>query len=646
MTPNEITPSQEELVNEPINAQQQQQETPAPETKEAEETATDGTEENTENRTEEVARPETYPVPETKQAVIERLRELSHAEKAAEREEIDMLKKIYYRLRHDEVNRQHEKFVASGGSDEEFQPLPDTDEERFKAELALVKEKRAKEHEQQEQLKQENLKRKQEMLDRIREFSKSPEEATKNYEALRKIQTEWREANPVPAENATELWKNYQYLMENFYDMLRLNNEFREYDFKKNLEAKTHLCEAAEKLAEVNDPVSAFHQLQKLHQEYRETGPVAKDLREQVWERFKAASAVVNKRHQEYYEKQKERENENLEKKTALCEKAEAISTEGLRTYADWDKVTKDVVALQTEWKTIGFTPKSMNTKIFERFRSACDKFFNQKSDYFKTLRSTLNENLAKKTALCEKAEELSTSTEWSATAQKFAKLMEEWKTIGSVPNKVSDNIWKRFSSARNAFYDARKKATAPQRTAEKQNLERKTEIIKQLKAITAEAGEEGKKLVQQLISEWQTVGLVPYKMKEKIYKEYHEQTDRLYKELGMSRAARRAENIKARATAAISRGGDAMFRERERLFKLYEEKRNEIQTYENNLGFLSVSSKSGGGFVNEIKRRIDNLKDELINLRKSIEDIDAKANANTDKAEETKPQDGNEAKA
>ena len=410
--------------------------------------------------------------------------------------------------------------------------------------------------------------------------------------------------------------------------MLKLNNEFREYDFKKNLEAKTHLCEAAEKLETVDDPVSAFHQLQKLHQEFREIGPVAKDLREQLWERFKAASTVVNKRHQEHFDKLKEAEKDNLVKKTALCEKIEAISTDHLRTYAEWDKVTSDIKDIQAEWKTIGFTPKNVNAKIFERFRTACDNFFVKKNEYFKQLKASLNENYEKKLALCEKAESLKDSTDWNTTANAIKDLRVKWKEIGSVPHKYSETIWKRFTEACNSFFEARGKATASLRQNENDNLETKRGIIEQLKAITAEAKDEGAKKVQELISQWQNTGHVPYRLKEKLYTEYREQVDRIYKELNLRRMSRRAENIKAQATAAISRGGDAMYRERERLFRMYEAKRNEIQTYENNLGFLNVSSKNGNGFVNEIKRRIENLKNEVDNLRKSIEDIDEKAKA------------------
>ncbi len=634
MTPNEMTPSQEELnTNEPIKEETNKEETAT----EAKEQQTPDTPE--EPQTEKEGE-KTYAVPETKEAVISRMSELSHADEIADKDEIELLKKRYYRLRFEEVAAQREAFLNAGGNEEDFEPKADADEERFKAELKLIKEKRAQEHERLEKIKQDNLKRKLEILEKIKALSSSLEDTGKNYDTFRKLQAEWKEANPVPQENATELWKNYEYCVENFYDMLKLNNEFREYDFKKNLEAKTRLCEAAEKLETFADPVSAFHQLQKLHQEFREIGPVAKDLREQVWERFKAASTIVNKRHQEHFDKLKETEKENLVKKTALCEKAEAVSTDNLKTYAEWDKATNAIKEIQAEWKTIGFTPKSVNTKIFERFRSVCDSFFAKKNEYFKQLKATLNENYVKKLALCEKAEALKDSTDWGATANAIKALRAKWKEIGPVPNKHNESLWKRFSEACNAFFDARSQASASQRQSENENLETKRSIIEQLKAITADAKDEGIKKVQELMAQWQATGHIPYKLKEKFYVEYHEQIDRIYNELNLRRMSRRAENIKAQATAAISRGGDAMFRERERLFRMYEAKRNEIQTYENNLGFLNVSSKSGNGFVSEIKRKIENLKNEVANLRKSIEDIDEKAKA--DAQDESTPADSN----
>jgi hypothetical protein len=569
-----------------------------------------------------------YVVPTTKQEVIERLRALSHGDKTPEREELDMLKRTYYRLRREEVEAQHEAFLKDGGNDDDYLPMPDADEQSFKAELSLAKEKRAKDHEALEAKKQENLKRKEEILQQIKDLSASPEEANKNYDKFRALQAEWKECNPVPAENATELWKNYQHDVENFYDMLKLNNEFREYDFKKNLEAKTRIIECVEKLADEPDVISAFHQMQKFHQKFREIGPVAKDLREQIWDRFKAATTVINKRHQEYFEKLRAAENENLEKKTALCEKVEALDFSGLKTYAEWDKMSDEIKALQAEWKTIGFTPKNMNTKIFERFRKTCDAFFNAKAEFVKSMKASLSENLEKKTALCEKVEALKDSTEWAKTARAIKELQKEWKEIGPVTRKNSEELWKRFNGACNAFFDARKAAESSVKKSEKENLQTKRSIIEELKSITADAAEEGVKKVRELMDKWQETGHVPYKYKEDLYQAYRKEVDRLYEALDMRHIARRTERFKAQATAAMRKGGDALYDARQRLYAQYEAKKNEIQTYENNLGFLNVSTKSGGGFVDEIKRRINGLKADLEALRRSIEELDAKAKA------------------
>lgn len=566
--------------------------------------------------------------PESKAEVIERLKELAKSEKTADKNELEQLKKAYYRFRHLEVQQQREDFINAGGVEDDFMPQPDTDEESFKAEMALVKEKRAKQHEALEQQKKENLKKKQQILEEIKKLSSSPEEANKNYDEFRKLQAVWRETNPVPAENSTDLWKSYQLYVEQFYDLLKLNNEFRDYDFKKNYEAKTRLCETAENLTGLADPISAFHQLQKLHQEFREIGPVAKDLRESVWERFKTASTKINKRHQEYFEGLKAREEENLAKKTALCEKVEGYDLDKLKSFSDWDKVTKEIVEAQVEWKNIGYTPRNVNAKIFDRFRKACDAFFKQKAVYFKEIKTVFNENLAKKTAICEKAEALKDSTDWSATANIFISLQKEWKKIGAVPKKYSEVIWKRFSDACNVFFDAREKATSSQRAEENENLEKKRSIVERLKAITAEVKSEGEAQLRSLMEEWQSVGHIPYKYKERIQKDYREQVDRLYKELDLRRISHRVDSFKAKATAAMSRGGDAMLRERDRLFRIYEAKRNEIKTYENNLGFLNAASKKGSSLLDEMKRRMENLKAELDEVRKSIEEIDEKAKA------------------
>lgn len=559
---------------------------------------------------------QTRALPTDKEEVIERLKEIVHAGGETERSELEALKQTYYRLHNAEIAAAREAFIAAGGAAEEFMPAPDRDEESFKAQMSLIRELRAKAIEALEQEKQQNLEKKLSIIERIKEMSVSPEEADKNYDAFKQLQADWKETGQVPPERATELWKNYQLYVEQYYDLLRLNHEFRAYDFKKNLETKTHLCEAAEKLAETEDPVSAFHQLQKLHQEFRETGPVAKELREEIWNRFKEASTVVNKRHQAHFEELKAREEENLVKKTALCEKAEAINTGELKSFTDWDAATRQIMDIQNEWKTIGFTPKKMNAKIFERFRTACDSFFQQKAEHFKTMRETLSANLAAKNALCEKAEALKESTDWNSAANQLIALQKEWKTIGPVAHKVSDAVWKRFNEACNYFFDRKNEATSGQRQEEEENLNTKNDIIAQLEKLLEEAGENMQQTVRELQARWNETGHVPFRKKDKLYKRYREVLDRLYKELHISAGRRNLENFKKNVA---DKGGNELTRERNRLMTAYEAKKAEIQNYETNLGFFNSKSKSGNSLVEEISKKVERLKEDLELLKQKI---------------------------
>ena len=563
--------------------------------------------------------------PQTKEEIINRLKELVHEADKAERAELEQLKQTYYRLHNAEVVAAREAFIAAGGAAEEFQPEADTLEEDFKAQMSLVKEMRAKLAEEQEQLKQENLRKKQEIIERIKELGADPETADKGYEEVKTLQAAWKEIKLVPAEAATELWKTYHLHVEQFYDQLRLNHEFRAYDFKKNLEAKTHLCEAAEKLAEVEDPVSAFHQLQKLHQEFREIGPVSKELREEIWNRFKEASTVVNKRHQAHFEALKAREEENLVQKTALCERVEAIDVAALNNNAAWEEATKTILETQTEWKGIGFTPKKMNAKIFERFRTACDTFFKAKTEFYKSLRDSLSENLAAKTALCEKAEALKDSTDWTATSAKLVALQKEWKTIGPVAHKVSENIWKRFNEACNYFFEQKNAATQGQRKEEEANLELKQAVIEKLQALLENPGDNVQQSVRALQTEWNGIGHVPFRKKDKVYKQYREVVDRIYKELHLSAGRRHLENFKKNVA---DKGGSELVRERTRLMTAYEAKKAEIQNYETNLTFFSSKSKSGNSLVEELSKKIERLKEDLGMLVEKINTVNEQIKA------------------
>ena len=560
----------------------------------------------------------------SKKEVIERLKEIAGSDDDPQKDEVEYLKTMFYKLHFAEREADMKAYLEAGGDPDSYKVTPDEDENVFKAEMSVIKEKRAKIFLEQEREKQENLKKKLDIIEKIKAMVTSPEEANKSYQDFKKLQQEWKEIKLVPAEKANELWRNYQLYVEQYYDLLKLNNEAREYDFKKNLEIKTHLCEAAEKLADESDVISAFHQLQKLHQEYRETGPVAKELREEIWARFKAASTVINKRHQQHFEELRSKEEENLAKKTALCEKVEEITKDEIKNAGDWDKKTKEIIAIQAEWKTIGFAPQKMNVKIFERFRAACDDFFGRKAEYFKELKQKFAENAERKKALVEQAQALQDSTDWKATSDKLVALQKEWKTIGMVPKKLGDKLWSDFLTACNHFFDARNSANAGTRNEERANLDKKRDIISQLKALADNAEEDIQDKVRELVDQYNAIGHVPFKEKDNVYKEYHDILDRLYKELNITTARRRLDKFKSNLKSVAEKGGDALDNERARLMRRYEQLKQEVQTYENNIGFLNASSKKGNSLIDEMNRKVQKLKDDMNLVREKIKAIDA----------------------
>lgn len=580
-------------------------------------------EQNVEQTAADVQPVENTKVYKTKQEVVERLKEIAASDEAPVKDEIDLLKTVFYKLHIAEREARLKEYIDGGGNPETYQVVPDQDEETFKAQMAVIREKRAQIMQQQEAEKQANLEKKLEIIEKIKAMATSPDEAGKSYNEFKELQQQWKDIKNVPADKANELWRNYQLYVEQFYDLLKLNSEAREYDFKKNLEMKTKLCEAAEKLADEEDVISAFHQLQELHQQYREIGPVAKELREEVWTRFKAASTVINKRHQQHFEDLRAKEEENLARKTALCEKVEELGKAENKGAADWEKRSKEIIDIQNEWKTIGFAPQKMNVKIFERFRAACDEFFGRKAEYFKALKVTFSENIEKKKALVEKAQALADSTDWKATSDKLIALQKEWKTVGMVPKKLGDQLWQEFLGACNKFFEARNAAGAGQRNEEHANLEKKKGIIEQLKALAENAAEATKEKVQALTEEYNKVGHVPYKEKDKLYEAYHEVLDRIYKELNISTKRRRLNDFKANIKNVAKRGEEALDNERGRLARRFEQLKQEIQTYENNLGFLNASSKKGNSLIDEMNRKVQHLRDDLELVRQKIKAID-----------------------
>ena len=559
----------------------------------------------------------------TKEEILAKLKEIAAHVEEAPKADIDSLKQAFYKLHNAEQEAAKKQFIENGGSAEDFIPTPDPAEEEFKNVMSVIKEKRSELAAEQEKQREMNLQVKLSIIEELKELVESPDDPNKNYAEFKKLQQQWNEITLVPPAKVNELWKNYQLYVEKFYDLLKLNNEFREYDFKKNLEIKQRLCEAAEKLAEEPDVVSAFHQWQKLNEEFRDTGPVAKEQRDEIWARFKAATTAIHRRHQQHFEALKEKERNNLDQKTVICEIVEAIDCNELTTPSQWEEKAQEVIALQAKWKTIGYAPQKMNVQIYERFHKACDEFFHKRSEFFKSMKENMSANLEKKRALCEKAEALKDSTDWKATADALTKLQKEWKTIGPVNKRHSNEVWKRFITACDYFFEQRNKAQSSQRSQEQENLEKKKAIIDQLNAIDESAdSEEVTQQVRDLMKQWNSIGHVPIKDKDKIYKRYRHIVDQLFDRFHISASNRKLSNFKA-SVSSMQDGGSQLYREREKLVRIYENMKSELQTYENNLGFLNASSKKGNSLLSELNRKVDKLKADIELTKEKIKVLD-----------------------
>lgn len=560
----------------------------------------------------------------TKEEILNRLQALVDAPIETVRGEVESLKQAYYKIRRNEVDELRKAFVEQGGDEKDFTAPEDTQENFLKELLGSYKEKKAAYLAEEEKQKAENYEIKLQLIEQLKMLCESQDDFNKLYNEFKDIQQKWKEIKLVPEEHANELWKEYQTYSEAFYDLIKINNQFRDYDFKKNLVLKTALCEAVEKLQDEKDIISAFHQLQKLHQQWREIGPVAKELREELWGRFKAASTVINKRHQQHFENLKAKEQENLVAKTAICEEIEGIDYAALQTFKDWDEKNNEVLALQQKWRTIGFTPKKHNTKIFERFRAACDVFFTKKTEFYKSIKAEMEKNLEKKRALCEKAEALKDSTDWKGTTEKMIALQKEWKTIGQVTRRHSDSIWKRFITACDYFFDNKNKNVSSQKSEEQTNLEAKKALIEKVKTMDESLDtEEAITTLKEWIAEWNEIGHVPFKEKDKVYKAFHEAVDAQFDRLKVDQRDRRMKSYRNNVSEMAGKGKGKLYSERDRLMRTYERMKNDLQTYENNIGFLTISSKGGSGLVKEMERKIEKLKAEMELIVKKIEAID-----------------------
>ncbi|MCQ2074199.1 MAG: DUF349 domain-containing protein [Bacteroidaceae bacterium] len=550
--------------------------------------------------------------PKSMDDVITRLQDILEDPTNSPRQELDMLKQSFYRFLKTEQEKSYQDFIQAGGVAGEYSPVPNPVEEQYKKLMNIIREKRAAAQEALEAFRKENYARKLQILDKLKTLIEKANTGAASYNEFRDLLQEWKDIKEIPADKANELWKSFQQYAEQFYDIQKINAEFREYDFKKNLESKIKLCEQAESLANQEDIVSAFHQLQKMHQEYREIGPVAKDLREEIWNRFKAASTIINRRHQQHFDELKQKEQENLEQKTALCEAVESIDCTTLTKYQDWNDKTQEIIALQEKWKSIGRTSQKTNSRIFERFRAACDKFFTGKAEFFKQAKDDMGQNLEKKLKLCEQVEALKGSTEWKATAEKIAELRQEWKNIGPVAKKYSASIWKRFNDACDVFFENRNSTLSSQRTEESSNLKAKKEILEKLSNYDPSTlSETDVEEIQELISEWNSIGHVPFKHKDSIIKEFRRLTDILSSTVNLRDTNRRGGQRRQASETPL-----------EKLSRQYEALKNEIQTYENNLGFLSTSSKSGNKLVNSIQEKINRLKEEAADLLNQIKSL------------------------
>lgn len=548
--------------------------------------------------------------------VVARAQELAQAESIPEKTDVEQLKQLFYRYQNQALQQARQEYIEQGGDPEAYVPVMDPMEETFRQAMQTIREKRAAEQLRLQEERADNLTRKTAILEEIQQLANTPEEAGANFDRFKQLQQSWKEIGPVPAEQSTEIWKTYQHYTEQYYDLLKLGHEMRDYDFRKNLEAKTELCEKAEALKDVEDIISAFGQLQALHAQWKEIGPVDRELREEIWTRFKNASTEVNKRHQAHFEAIKAREEDNLARKSAICDSAEALlqQIEDKAGKIEWDALTKQILNMQTEWRTIGFAPQKQNNAIFERFRQICDRFFTAKAEFYKAIKETQAANLEKKRALLQKAQELSTTTDWRATTDALVALQKEWKSIGAVPRKYSDQLWKDFTAACDAFFDAKKQANSGERDQQKQNLQKKQEITAQLQAMAEAEGDVDIDKVKELQAEWMAVGHVPFKEKDKAYTLYREACDRLYDRARGARIQERTANRFHKIQEVA--GGD-----RQRMQRIYEQLQNEIRTYENNIGFLSASSKKGNSLVDQMQKKVEALKVELATLAQKIKE-------------------------
>jgi hypothetical protein len=537
----------------------------------------------------------------------------------------EALRQAYYRLKEREISEARNAFIENGGDADAFTPEADPTEDRVKELTAIFRGKKAQFAEQNGKLQEDGINAKKTIIKRLEELLESKDDFYIVNNEFRQLQQRWKEIKHVPHDIANELWKEYQRLTEKFYDVLKINLEMRDYDFKKNLELKLGLCELAEKLTEAKDAVHAYFDMQNLFQEWREIGPVAKELREEIWARFKKAHNQINKNYQVHFEDIRQIEKRNLDEKIQYCEQIEKIDCSAINSIKEWERQVKYVLEIQEKWKTIGFAPKKQNTKIFERFRAACNVFFKNKSEYYKKHKDSLDVNHKKKIELCEKAEALKDSQEWETATEQLKELQKEWKTVGASTRRFSEAVWKRFTEACDYFFQQKSAHFLSNSSAEVENLRKKRDIVKRLKKIDTSISEkEAEEQLRALMGEWSATGRVPNRQKDAVVGEYRMAVNKIYDRLKLDRSERRLQSFKTSlGDVSDSKSRGRLLSERDKLLRTYERLKSDIQTYENNLGFLSVASKGGGGLVKEMNSKVESLKEELNLILKKIELID-----------------------
>lgn len=558
--------------------------------------------------------------------LLEVMTEIVDSDNANQHKEVAAIKQAFNAIRKAEIEAECAAFIENGNEPAAFASTPDPDEARFKELLNQFKEKRSNYLAAEEERRQENLEFKLKIINQLKDLVEDIDNINLHFSKFQQLQQDFKNITDIPAGAVADTWKNYQLVVEQFYDRLKMNKELRDLDFKKNLEAKRALIDEAKSLAELADVVDAFKKLQALHDQWREIGPVAKELREDIWTEFKEASTVVNKRHQEFFESRKETEAANEAAKTKLCEEIEAINLDELKSFGAWDNATKAIMDMQERWKGIGFASRKSNNLLFARFRKSCDEFFARKAEYFKTAKDEFAANLEKKIALCEKVEALKESgVDVKKAIDEVVALQAQWKKIGSVARKHSDAVWERFMAACNYFFEERKKQTASIRQEESANLAAKREVIAAIKTIPADTERgEAVKMVRELQNKWQSIGHVPFKVKDKIYTEYREAIKAANDLFDIKETRARMANFESQIDEM--KGDDnKMYRERDRLLRAYEQKKAELQTYENNMGFFNFSSKSSNSMLKELERKTQRIKDDMAMIEQKINLLDSK---------------------